>query len=224
MSKLTLAPLRAILAAVSLSGAALVTSPASAAQPVVTPGSDPCSAAFVQGAIACQGYYGGNMFQGNAGSATSAEIQAILRDLLDGAPAPTSTLPGYSPPYTAAYGTVLATFTGPAGSTINFGSTMMQGLTLFGAHFGNNVDSDENNISAFWLFNAGATPVNSITLRDAQGNVTTAGTSNAQLYATRIGGAVPEPGTWALMLLGFGAVGASMRHRRRFSANLPQLA
>jgi hypothetical protein len=28
-------------------------------------------------------------------------------------------------------------------------------------------------------------------------------------------GAVPEPATWALMIVGFGAVGATMRHRRR---------
>ncbi len=34
-------------------------------------------------------------------------------------------------------------------------------------------------------------------------------------------GAVPEPSTWAMMLLGFGAIGFAMRHRRRA---LPQLA
>ena len=35
--------------------------------------------------------------------------------------------------------------------------------------------------------------------------------------------AVPEPGTWAMMLLGFGAIGFSMR-RKRSSVGLPQLA
>ena len=32
--------------------------------------------------------------------------------------------------------------------------------------------------------------------------------------------AVPEPGTWAMMLLGFGAMGVSIRRRRRVSALL----
>ncbi len=36
-------------------------------------------------------------------------------------------------------------------------------------------------------------------------------------------GAVPEPGTWGMMLIGFGAVGYGMRRRRK-SAHLPQIA
>lgn len=35
--------------------------------------------------------------------------------------------------------------------------------------------------------------------------------------------AVPEPGTWAMMLLGFGAIGFSMRRGRRVKA-IPQIA
>jgi hypothetical protein len=36
--------------------------------------------------------------------------------------------------------------------------------------------------------------------------------------------AVPEPGTWAMMLIGFGGIGYSMRRRRKTSALLPQAA
>jgi hypothetical protein len=38
-----------------------------------------------------------------------------------------------------------------------------------------------------------------------------------------VSSAVPEPATWAMMLVGFGAIGASMRRRRRVTA-IAQLA
>ena len=40
----------------------------------------------------------------------------------------------------------------------------------------------------------------------------------AQFRAAEAAGAVPEPATWAMMLLGFGAVGGAARHRRRRTA------
>lgn len=37
-------------------------------------------------------------------------------------------------------------------------------------------------------------------------------------------GGVPEPATWAMMLIGFGAIGVTMRRRRRHGEALPQIA
>jgi hypothetical protein len=45
------------------------------------------------------------------------------------------------------------------------------------------------------------------------------GGENAINYAFRIdNGAVPEPGAWALMILGFGAAGSALRSRRKAAA------
>ncbi len=52
----------------------------------------------------------------------------------------------------------------------------------------------------------------SISLRDS-GNVDLA-LDWAITYDTPVGGAVPEPATWAMLILGFGLVGASARRRR----------
>ena len=37
-------------------------------------------------------------------------------------------------------------------------------------------------------------------------------------YAFTVGNVVPEPGTWALMICGFGLAGAALRHRRKMVA------
>ena len=48
------------------------------------------------------------------------------------------------------------------------------------------------------------------------------GTWNGQFVFTYDGApAVPEPATWALMIVGFGAIGASLRSRRRVARLTP---
>ncbi len=51
------------------------------------------------------------------------------------------------------------------------------------------------------------------------GQGATADTFTVEIAAA---GAVPEPSTWAMMLVGFGAIGASIRRRRRGTA-IPQM-
>jgi hypothetical protein len=169
----------------------------------------------VTGAIACQGYYGGNLITGTTGSATTAAENAAIDQLLTNA---VSQGPGYTPPYTGLdYDTVLGALTELNGSaTLNFGSLDLSGLTVVGAHFGNNIDSDSNNITAFWLLDLGSTTTHTITLSNGQGS------SNAQIFATGTP-AVPEPATWALMLVGFGGMGMAMRRSPRKTA-LMQIA
>lgn len=85
---------------------------------------------------------------------------------------------------------------------INFGKTLY-GSTLIGAHFGN-VAQLAKNVSVFWLFDFGGEGVEHVSLNNIQGF------SNAVLFNT---GPVPEPGTWALLLLGLAALGGTMRAR-----------
>jgi hypothetical protein len=78
---------------------------------------------------------------------------------------------------------------------------------IIGAHFGN-VAGPAGNVSVFWLLgNIGPAGISSISLDDTQGF------SNAVLYTPGGTGMVPEPATWAMMLIGFGFLGAAMRRR-----------
>ena len=185
---------------------------------------DPCSAVFVNGAIACQGYYGSNLITGATGSATTADQLAIINLLLNGTAStadssPTNNTGAYNPPYTGLdYDTVLGSLANLNGTaTLNFGSLNLSGLTILGAHFGNNTDSDVNNVTAFWLLDLGSTTTHTITLSDGTGS------SNAQIFATGTP-AVPEPATWGMMLLGFAGIGMAVRRSRKRNPALLQIA
>jgi hypothetical protein len=147
----------------------------------------------------CAGYYSGNLING---SPTDLQNQADAIAMLDGDfEFDTST-------WADVEATKVLTLTGPDGNQIDFGTTLF-GETIIGAHFGN-VSGDAGNVSVFWLFDFGTEGASFITLDDVEGF------SNAVLYTTGTP-AVPEPGTWAMMLLGFGAAGYAMRRNRRQS-------
>jgi hypothetical protein len=149
-------------------------------------------------ATACSGYYSGNLING---SPADLQNQADAIALLPGDYSfDTST-------WANVEATKVLTLTGPDSNQIDFGTTLF-GQTIVGAHFGN-VAGPAGNVSVFWLFDFGTEGASSITLDDTQGF------SNAALYTTGSAPAVPEPATWAMMLMGFGAAGYAMRKRRR---------
>lgn len=55
-------------------------------------------------------------------------------------------------------------------------------------------------------------------------NFTSDNLSHVTFFGTQGVGAVPEPATWAMMLIGFGVIGSSMRRRKAVSSKLLQLA
>lgn len=158
----------------------------------VTPVS-PCDPTLTSpDAIACAGYYEGNAFGGDA--AKIALQQAAI-----------ASLPG-SFTFDGNWGAVDATKITSLSNVnqLNFGQTLY-GQTIIGAHFGN-VAGPAGNVSVFWLFDFGANGANYVSLDNTQGF------SNSVLYTT--GSGVPEPSTWAMMLIGFLALGAMLRRRR----------
>lgn len=87
---------------------------------------------------------------------------------------------------------------------------------------GGGVDQGDNGIGTFALTVAGLQ--SSITLDDLV--LRYQGISGAGNVGSAIGrpNVVPEPGTWAMMLLGFGATGFALRRSRRKESDLLQIA
>lgn len=201
-------------------GAALAASAAAPAWakdkvPLTLPGIiAPCSPTSLNlttpGAIDCAGYFDKNQLQGS----NISDQQAIIATL-DGSPQWDGDWDGI--PHLEGAGDL----SGPNSDQLDFGVTMF-GLTVIGAHWGN-VPDGTHNASVFWLFDFGTEGADFITLNDTQG------WSNAALYITGGGtptqhGAVPEPATWAMMLMGFGVAGAALRRSRRKTSLIAQIA
>jgi hypothetical protein len=213
--------MRRILMTALASAAVAAASPAFAGTSLtLIESSDPCTLAYT-GAVACQGYYGGNL-----DNTTVADQQSALNQLLT-SPTVGTAVGGTAPTIDwnalKAAGSVYdatALGTGATANNLYFGTTLY-GYVILGAHFGNNSDTSNPppNVSAFWLFDFGTDGADHITFTP-----NSSGFSNAVLYTPRP--AVPEPATWAMMLLGFGGIGMAMRRNRsrRSGTALMQIA
>ena len=155
-------------------------------------------------ALDCAGYFSGNLINGEA---TDVQNQMDAIAQLDGDFV-------WDGNWADVEGTKQLTLAN--GNQIDFGQTLF-GLTIIGAHFGN-VSGPAGNVSVFWLFDFGAEGADFVVLDDPTGF------SNAVLYTTGDPPGVPEPATWGMMLLGFGAAGAVLRRSRRKTGLIAQIA
>lgn len=171
----------------------LAASPAQAAEGV------PCSNSDINvpggTVLDCSGFVLGNAVGGQATTPTAAQLLAEL---------------GYTGSLTG-----LELLEGLNGNrTINF-NRLLFGQTIVGIHYGNGQGSPgrppgsqgDGGDTAFYLFDAGTAGLDSFTLNFNA-------SSNARLYSTGVP-SVPEPSTWAMMLLGFLGMGTALRRSRK---------
>jgi hypothetical protein len=186
--------MRHILMAIGALSAVAMAAPAAASINVPVSGAsntcDTAPADTTPAAIKCVGYFDGQVLD----QADSATIGTALSAL------------GVS--YSGQLSDYL-TLTGLTGSVDLTAFGTLTGIQTIGIHFGNAIGQDNflGNVTAFYQIDFGST--GSIL------HLNVPGSSSATLFTSTA--AVPEPATWALMLLGFGGIGMSMRRGRRHS-------
>lgn len=150
---------------------------------------------IVNGWLGCAGFYNQNIFSNSAAHvAAQQEGVSFLGGTFDG-------------DFGALFGFPNLGDNSNGARTIQFGQTFY-GKTIIGAHFGNiGLPQDAyQNVSVFYLFDFGPTGASSLTFVESRG------LSNLYVYN---GNAVPEPATWAMLILGFGIVGGTLRNARK---------
>lgn len=188
--------------AVAAAATAAIAAPASATVEVGS--STGCaSGPLAPTADKCAGYFSGNTMSGNRDDV--AQQQTAINQLIGAGQ------------YTVDWNALQAAGKIVSGSDFNALNALLAnagGQVILGFHWGN-VPGPQGNVSAIYLWDN--VRMGDIRLTDTQGY------SNAVLYRSAAVAAVPEPGTWALMLIGFGAAGASLRRRRSHKV-IPQFA
>lgn len=149
-------------------------------------------------ASSCAGYVAGNIFSN--GGTNNSTVTTMLSDLgFDASSLNFGTL--YSDPGLK--------IDPPSGATtLSFsGVSQLFGDTFIGIHWGGKGGGQ----SAIYKLDL-TSPTDFINIIGQNPG----GTSNAVLFSTTPfnGGGVPEPATWAMMIMGFGLVGATLRHRQ----------
>jgi hypothetical protein len=179
--------------ALALAGGAMIAPQAQAAL-VVGSCDGVISVASPSTVDSCIGWYTGNVLN----TPGNASINDALTQL------------GYSGPAIVfanlPTGNILAGLGGS--STIDFGQ-VLNGTVFIGLHFGGSAPDPAGNNTAFFKIDASNLETIQINPADAIGS------SNAVLLADVPTGGVPEPATWALMLVGFAGIGFAMRRQKQ---------
>jgi hypothetical protein len=161
------------------------------------------------GVIACSGFFEGNLLGGSKAKldGQSVGLKALGFDF-----------------GSDDWGSVTKIDSLNGSKTLNFGETLY-GFTYIGLHFGGGGPTGVGNGTAFYKLDVG-NGLENIFLKYQ-------GSSGAVLYRTAQGptvnppgggnggAVVPEPATWAMMIGGFGLLGAAVRRRRRLEQLQP---